>query len=405
MGGPGLDRHGSRLVEGSCEVTHHGERPRDVDPALMRRQLIPDASRKVASLVRRQDAVQVARDEQRPVRLPFEYVAQPPPISQFARKPSRLDEIRLARRVRRERHSPRHQRANQQRLVSAFPGDLQRGFDCPTSGMSNEPYQESSNALSASALTWAAVEGRGCLSRRRRERCRARPGLREYVLALATPTAGTWRTPTPSRSRRSRGSSERGAQVVDLLQRLRNALLMAAGRRGVELCCHRPEVVAVSRANVVGLARLAEFLQRVLADGFQLPVSGSAAGVFGDDQRLVDEQAELVEDLEALHLGGTGDGLGRVEVEAAHERSQAAEQDPLGFGEQERATSPRRRATSAGCAPRCGRHRSAVGNGRAGCRRSHRVTARAPVPPPVRWPAACRRGGGRCRSPFRNWPR
>jgi hypothetical protein len=42
----------------------------------------------------------------------------------------------------------------------------------------------------------------------------------------------------------------------------------------------------------------------------------------------------LVEDLEALHLGGPGDGLGAVEVEAAHEWCQAPEEDPLGFGEQ-----------------------------------------------------------------------
>jgi hypothetical protein len=71
-----------------------------------------------------------------------------------------------------------------------------------------------------------------------------------------------------------------------------------------------------------------------LTDGLQESVSRFTGGVVGDDQRLVDEQAELVEYLGALHLGGAGHGLGSIEVEAAHECGQVAEQDSFGLGEQ-----------------------------------------------------------------------
>ena len=57
------------------------------------------------------------------------------------------------------------------------------------------------------------------------------------------------------------------------------------------------------------------------------------AGVFGDHQRLVDEQGELVQNLVALHPVGAGDRLGGIEVEATQEHGQPAEQDALGVGE------------------------------------------------------------------------
>jgi len=48
-------------------------------------------------------------------------------------------------------------------------------------------------------------------------------------------------------------------------------------------------MIAVPSSNVVRFTGFPEFLERVLADGFQEPVSSSAAGVFGDDERLVDD--------------------------------------------------------------------------------------------------------------------
>ena len=94
---------------------------------------------------------------------------------------------------------------------------------------------------------------------------------------------------------------------------------MSRGGRRVQPLRHRRVVVAVAAPNVVGFAGFAELLQRVLAHGFQQPVSRSTIGVFGDDERLVDEQAELVEHLEPLDICGACDGLGGVEVEPAHE--------------------------------------------------------------------------------------
>ena len=66
-----------------------------------------------------------------------------------------------------------------------------------------------------------------------------------------------------------------------------------------------------------------------------------------------------------------------------------------------RATSPPTRAGSAVGAPRCARHRSTGGSGRADCRRSRPATVHARAPQPVRWPAACRRVGGRSPSRWR----
>ncbi len=106
-----------------------------------------------------------------------------------------------------------------------------------------------------------------------------------------------------------------------------------AGRR-VEQRGHRGVVVAVTRPDGFGLSGFAELLLRVLAHGLEQPVSRSAAGVFGSHQRLVDEQGELVEDLVALHLGVTGDGLCRVEVEPAEEDREPTEQNALGLGQQ-----------------------------------------------------------------------
>ena len=158
MCGPGLDRDGSRLGESSRQVTAYEVRTRDVDAALMGCQLVADSSREFASFVRRQNTVQVACHEQRPIRLPLEYLAQSPRISEIARKLSRLREIRLCRVCFVENDAAaRYERANQQRMVVGFARGRQCRVDFFHIRGSNEPYHESSSALSESALTRAVA--------------------------------------------------------------------------------------------------------------------------------------------------------------------------------------------------------------------------------------------------------
>ena len=116
-----------------------------------------------------------------------------------------------------------------------------------------------------------------------------------------------------------------------------------------------------------GLAGLAELFQGVLTNGLQQPVSRCTGGVFGDDQRLVDEQAKLVEDLEALYLGAARNSLRRVEVESAQEDRQAGGTRHVRTRSATRATSRPKPATSADAAPPCARPPSAIGTGRGGC--------------------------------------
>ncbi len=84
-------------------------------------------------------------------------------------------------------------------------------------------------------------------------------------------------------------------------------------------------MIAMSCSRVRGLTRLAELLLCVLSDRLQEPVSRSAAGVFGDDKRLVHQQRQLIEDLVALYIRRARHGLGCVQVEAAKEYGQPAE--------------------------------------------------------------------------------
>src|SRR5258708_6480804 len=93
-------------------------------------------------------------------------------------------------------------------------------------------------------------------------------------------------------------------------------------------------MIAVPRANIVGFAGLSELLLCVLTHGLKQAVSRSACSVFGNNKRLVDEQTELVEYLEAFYLGGSSDGLRRIQVESTHEHRQPAEQHPFGLGQQ-----------------------------------------------------------------------
>ena len=93
-------------------------------------------------------------------------------------------------------------------------------------------------------------------------------------------------------------------------------------------------MIAVTCSHRLGLAGLAELLLRVLANRLELTVSRSSTGVFGDHQRLVDKQRELIEDLVALHVGITRDGLGCIEIEPTDEDGEPAEQDAFGLRQQ-----------------------------------------------------------------------
>ena len=162
------------------------------------------------------------------------------------------------------------------------------------------PRQRSQGGLSAStrARTASATSSLGRPGRS--SRCRTSRALRGIGLA------------DPQRLQRRRELRARSMSPVSRLQpnaarrlsiRFRPArapLIVGAARR-VEPGGHRRVVVAVTRSDGVGFAGLAELFQRVLAHGFQQPVSRSAAGVFGHHQRLVDQQGELVEHLVALH--------------------------------------------------------------------------------------------------------
>ena len=76
---------------------------------------------------------------------------------------------------------------------------------------------------------------------------------------------------------------------------------MASARRRIEQGCHQRVVIAMTRADGIGFAGFAQFFQGVLAHGVQQPVSRSVRDdFFGHDERLVDEQGELIEDLVAL---------------------------------------------------------------------------------------------------------
>jgi hypothetical protein len=70
-----------------------------------------------------------------------------------------------------------------------------------------------------------------------------------------------------------------------------------------------------------------------LAHRLQQSITGSTATLVGRHQRLVHQQGELIEHLVALYVAAACDGLGGVEVEAAQECGEPAEQYPFGFGQ------------------------------------------------------------------------
>ena len=163
-------------------------------------------------------------------------------------------------------------------------------------------------------------------------------------------------------------------------------------RRRVEHGGHRRVVIAVTRPDGVGLAGLAELFQRVLAHRLQQPVAGSAAGVVGDHQRLVDEQGENDQAPGSAPRHRRRRPLGRRRGRSHPKTPPAGGTTPVRVRSAAHATNPPRRATSAGGAPRCAHPRSTTGSGRAGRRGSRPATTPAPAPPPARSPAASHRG-------------
>ncbi len=84
-------------------------------------------------------------------------------------------------------------------------------------------------------------------------------------------------------------------------------------------------MVTVTGPHIVTFAGLAELFLCVLTDGFQQPVAGAVPSVFGHRERLVDQQRDLVQHLVSLQLAAD-DSAGSVEIEAAEEHRQPAEQ-------------------------------------------------------------------------------
>ena len=159
---------------------------------------------------------------------------------------------------------------------------------------------------------------------------------------------------------------ERCPQIVDVGFCLLDVLPSAGRARLVEEGGQVRVVVAVAGAYRIGFARLAELLQRVLPHRLQQPVSRWAAGVLGDNERLVNEQRELIEDLVALQVLVGDDGLRGVEVESAEEHRQSAEEHALEVSQQRMRPIDRGPQASVGAAPRCARRPSVSGTGPAG---------------------------------------
>ena len=93
-------------------------------------------------------------------------------------------------------------------------------------------------------------------------------------------------------------------------------------------------VLGVAAATVVGLARGVELLPGELADRLEQAVAGGAVGRVGDDQRLGDQAAEQVVDVDHVEVVVGGHRLGGVEGERAGEHRQPAEHPPLPVVEQ-----------------------------------------------------------------------
>ena len=208
---------------------------------------------------------------------------------------------------------------------------------------------------------------------------------RHSAAASRSATSGSARSAVRSAQRSSsasRASRRRASGLVD---------------RGLELLGQPQVVRAVARLERSALAGLGRALARVMADGVEQAVARDAVVLLDDDERLVDEPAEHVE-IALAH------GLHGVEVEAAGERAEPAEQRALVVVEQLVAPVERggeRLLASQRGAARPRRARSAT---RAGARRSAPAPARRRAPPPARSPAESRPPAGRSRPPRRRSP-
>ena len=124
------------------------------------------------------------------------------------------------------------------------------------------------------------------------------------------------------------------SQVIDFGFRPLDAPFMVGIGRLIEECGHRGVVVPVACPHFIALARLVQFLLRVLTDGFQQPITGAMSVVLGDHERLVDQQRELIEYLVALRVGFARDSVCGADIEAAEKHCQPSEQHLLGLAQQ-----------------------------------------------------------------------
>ena len=90
----------------------------------------------------------------------------------------------------------------------------------------------------------------------------------------------------------------------------------------------------VAGAQRLRLGRVAQLGERVLADGLQHVEARLALHLAAQKQALVAERSQAIEDVERRVGGEHAHRLGGLEVEAAGEDRDAAEQDPVGLVEE-----------------------------------------------------------------------
>ena len=104
------------------------------------------------------------------------------------------------------------------------------------------------------------------------------------------------------------------------LQALEPEELIVAPQAGIGLLCEARELERVAIEQPILLARLRELLARELADRLEHRESRLAAGFLGlAEQAAVDQRGDAFQDVE---LACSGDALGRLEGESAHEHRQ-----------------------------------------------------------------------------------
>ena len=84
----------------------------------------------------------------------------------------------------------------------------------------------------------------------------------------------------------------------------------------------------MAHAHDLGLIRLDEPFQRVLADGLEQPVASRGATFLGHHERLFDERAEQVEDPVGGQPVARGHRVDGVQSEAAGKNARSTKQHP-----------------------------------------------------------------------------